>query len=203
MVRIFFLPYFGNLSKSDPCSYELFCLESHILSFPKILQIPRESPCRMETSWNPNSNTLELDQPQYDRPAVCVITQKNSFTMKTSLSFLSCKDKLGGISKILFRCRHFLSICLSLKLRNLKFSWVGQGVSNMKAYVHRFCFVTLCLKMLLFRNSEIFCSKKESFRFVRNEVCPYTWTFQILALTIQNNVIKIEVNATRQCCMHE
>ena len=113
MVRIFFLPYFGNLSKSDPCSYELFCLESHILSFPKILQIPRESPCRMETSWNPNSNTLELDQPQYDRPAVCVITQKNSFTMKTSLSFLSCKENLGGISKILFRCRHFLNICLS------------------------------------------------------------------------------------------
>src|SRR5215471_6641716 len=31
-------------SKSDPCSYELFCLESHILSFPKVLQIPPESP---------------------------------------------------------------------------------------------------------------------------------------------------------------
>ena len=24
MVRIFFLPYLGNRSKSDPCSYELF-----------------------------------------------------------------------------------------------------------------------------------------------------------------------------------
>ena len=45
MVRIFFLPYLGNRSKSDPCSYELFCLESHILSFPKVLQIPPESPC--------------------------------------------------------------------------------------------------------------------------------------------------------------
>ena len=45
MVRIFFLPYLGNCSKSDPCSYELFCLESHILSFPKVLQIPPESPC--------------------------------------------------------------------------------------------------------------------------------------------------------------
>jgi len=44
MVRIFFLPCFGNRSKSDPCSYELFCLESHILSFPKVLQIPPESP---------------------------------------------------------------------------------------------------------------------------------------------------------------
>jgi hypothetical protein len=45
MVHIFFLPYLGNRSKSDPCSYELFCLESHILSFPKVLQIPPESPC--------------------------------------------------------------------------------------------------------------------------------------------------------------
>ena len=35
----------GNRSKSDPCSYELFCLESHVLSFPKVLQIPPESPC--------------------------------------------------------------------------------------------------------------------------------------------------------------
>jgi len=45
LVRIFFLPYFGNRSKSDPCSFELFCLELHILSFPKVLQIPPESPC--------------------------------------------------------------------------------------------------------------------------------------------------------------
>ena len=45
MIRIFFLPYLGNRSKSDPCSYELFCLESHMLSFPKVLQIPPESPC--------------------------------------------------------------------------------------------------------------------------------------------------------------
>ena len=44
MFRIFLLPYLGNRSKSDPCSYELFCLESHILSFPKVLQIPSESP---------------------------------------------------------------------------------------------------------------------------------------------------------------
>ena len=45
MVRIFFLPYLGNPSKSDPCSYKLFCLESHILSFTKVLHIPPESPC--------------------------------------------------------------------------------------------------------------------------------------------------------------
>jgi len=45
MIRIFFLPYLDNLSKSDPCSYEVFCLESHILSFPKVLQIPPGSLC--------------------------------------------------------------------------------------------------------------------------------------------------------------
>ena len=45
MVHIFFLPCLGNRSKLDPCSYELFCLESYILSFPKVLQIPPESPC--------------------------------------------------------------------------------------------------------------------------------------------------------------
>src|SRR5215471_11988597 len=48
MVRIFFLPYLGNRSKSDPYSYELFCLESHILSFPKLFQIPPESSCIMD-----------------------------------------------------------------------------------------------------------------------------------------------------------
>ena len=51
MVRIFFLPYLGNRSKSDPCSYELFCLESHTLSFPKVLQIPPESPCILRIWW--------------------------------------------------------------------------------------------------------------------------------------------------------
>jgi len=45
LVRIFFLPYLSNRSKSDPCPYVLFCLESHILSFPKVLQIPPESLC--------------------------------------------------------------------------------------------------------------------------------------------------------------
>ena len=38
-----------HCSKSDPCSYELFCLESHILSFPTVLQIPPESPCILQT----------------------------------------------------------------------------------------------------------------------------------------------------------
>ena len=47
MVRILFLLYLGNRSKSDPCSYELFCLESHILSFPEVLQIRPESPCML------------------------------------------------------------------------------------------------------------------------------------------------------------
>ena len=48
MVRIFFLPCLGKRSKSDSCSYELFCLESHIISFLKVFQIPPESPCITE-----------------------------------------------------------------------------------------------------------------------------------------------------------
>jgi len=47
MVRIFFLPYLGNRSKSDSCPYTLFCLETYILSFPKVLQISPESPCML------------------------------------------------------------------------------------------------------------------------------------------------------------
>ena len=38
----------GNDSMCDSkqkSSYEHFCLQSHILSFPKVLQIPPESPC--------------------------------------------------------------------------------------------------------------------------------------------------------------
>ena len=54
MVRIFLLPYLGNRSKSDPCPYELFCLESHILSFPKVLQIPPESPCISLSQYEPH-----------------------------------------------------------------------------------------------------------------------------------------------------
>jgi len=58
MLRIFFLPDLGNRPKSDPCSYELFCLESHILSFPKVSQIPPESPCiRNEVLGEPSHQT--------------------------------------------------------------------------------------------------------------------------------------------------
>ena len=67
MVRIFFLPYLGNRSKSDPCSYELFCLESHIVSFPKVLQLPPESPCIL------CSITFFLKKNR----AVCEIMRKN------------------------------------------------------------------------------------------------------------------------------
>jgi len=38
--------------------YELFCLESLILSFPKVVQIPPESPCILVT---PMSNTTALN----------------------------------------------------------------------------------------------------------------------------------------------
>jgi len=72
MVRIFFLPYLGNRSKSDPCSYELFCLKLHILSFPNVLQIPPESPCilcsktffKIVLLWDNVQNDVEPVRPQ-------------------------------------------------------------------------------------------------------------------------------------------
>jgi hypothetical protein len=45
MVRISFYHNLDNRSISDPYTYALFCLQSHILSFPKVLQIPPESSC--------------------------------------------------------------------------------------------------------------------------------------------------------------
>jgi len=39
---------FRNRLKSDTRLYELFCVESHILSFPEVSQIPPESPCMKE-----------------------------------------------------------------------------------------------------------------------------------------------------------
>jgi hypothetical protein len=42
---------------------------------------------------NPNSNVLELDRPQNDNPAACVIAQQYSSTTIVSLSFHCRKEK--------------------------------------------------------------------------------------------------------------
>jgi hypothetical protein len=39
----------------------------------------------MESCWNPNSNTLETDRPQQERPAACVIAQQ--YSSPTFVSF--------------------------------------------------------------------------------------------------------------------
>jgi hypothetical protein len=100
MVRIFFLPYLANRSKSYPCSYEHFCLESHILSFPKVLQIPPESPCIRESAWIPDYTTLEAQRPQHGRLATCVIVQQYSTATSVSLRLHSLKENFGALFKI-------------------------------------------------------------------------------------------------------
>ena len=49
-----------------------------------------------KSSWNPNTNTLEPDWPQHDRPAGCVIAQQYSSSTCVSRSFHSRKEKFGA-----------------------------------------------------------------------------------------------------------
>ena len=48
-----------------------------------------------EYSWNPNSNTLDCDRLQPDRPASGVIAKHSSFVIFISLRFRSRKEKCG------------------------------------------------------------------------------------------------------------
>jgi hypothetical protein len=43
---------------------------------------------KRQSSWNSNSNTLELDRPLHDRPTVCVIAQQYSSVAFVSLTFI-------------------------------------------------------------------------------------------------------------------
>ena len=90
MVRIFLLPYLGNRSKLDPCSYELFCLESHILSFPKVMQIPPESPCIIH--FNPLKSIclrIPQDAVSYCPIILSYVQASLSFTRKELFRFIS------------------------------------------------------------------------------------------------------------------
>ena len=53
----------------------------------------------MESSWNPNSNTLEPDPPQHDIPAACVIVQEYSSATFLSFRYHSRKEKCGAFQK--------------------------------------------------------------------------------------------------------
>ena len=90
MVHIFFLPYLGNRSKSDPCSYELFCLESHILSFPKVLQIPPESPCMYICMYRHSVTYVQLHS---GRPNASQIFCKSEF----STQVVKCRYVSKGV----------------------------------------------------------------------------------------------------------
>jgi hypothetical protein len=52
-----------------------------------------------ESSWHPNSRTLELDRPQRDRPAACVIAQQYSYATFVSLRFHFHQEKFGAFFK--------------------------------------------------------------------------------------------------------
>ena len=53
----------------------------------------------MESSWNPNSNTLEPDRLQHDIPAACVIAKEYSATTLVSIRYHSRKEKCGDFQK--------------------------------------------------------------------------------------------------------
>ena len=50
---------------------------------------------KIESSINPNSNTLEPDRPRYDQPAACVIAQQYSSASFFSLRFQTRKESFG------------------------------------------------------------------------------------------------------------
>jgi hypothetical protein len=49
-----------------------------------------------KSSLNPNSSTLEPDEPQHDRPVACVIAQQYSFATFVSLRFHSRTVEFGA-----------------------------------------------------------------------------------------------------------
>jgi hypothetical protein len=54
----------------------------------------------MQPSTNSNSDTLEPDRPQYNRPAASVIAQQNSSVTFISMCLYSRKEKLGERLKV-------------------------------------------------------------------------------------------------------
>ena len=59
---------------------------------------------RQRYSWNPNSNTLEPDRPQPDRPAACVIAQQYSYASLVSLRFHAGKEKFSAFKFFFIFC---------------------------------------------------------------------------------------------------
>jgi hypothetical protein len=62
---------------------------------------PRMYVATREASRNTNSNTMEPDRPQHDRPAASVVAQQYSSFSFISLRFHCCKQKFGTIKKLL------------------------------------------------------------------------------------------------------
>jgi len=56
-----------------------------------------------ESSWNPNSKTLDPDRPQYNRPASSVIAQQYSIASFVSLRIQSLTINSARVYKLLFQ----------------------------------------------------------------------------------------------------
>ena len=109
-------PQLRYRSKSDPCSYELFCLESLILSFPRVMQIPPESPCITQLNINPHSMFL---------------CETIKFAKKNPLECRKCKMKTAGCGSEKFSHdggkpyiqKHYIWTCNMQRTLKPKNSW--------------------------------------------------------------------------------
>lgn len=69
----------------------------------------------MDSSWNPNSDRQELDQPQQDCTATCVTAQHYSSTTCILLCFHSCKKKCSMHSKNIIFLIEYVWNCATWK----------------------------------------------------------------------------------------
>jgi len=112
--------------------------------------------CTTESMWNPNSQTLESDQPQNHRRDSCVIAQQYSSATLVSLCFHCHKEKSGARLKILLQCFIFLTLfrIACQKLRNLKL--YGKHLHSVQEMV-----VAMSLLTLLTISQTIYCHIRE------------------------------------------
>ena len=88
-----------------------------------------------KSDWNPNSNTLEPDQPRHDRSAAHVIAQQCSSANFVSLRFLFARITTARLSKVLLsqsRLFYFSKIaCMKLRQSVSVCTCVCVGADNM------------------------------------------------------------------------
>jgi len=81
----------------------------------------------VQTSWNPNFNTVEPNRPQHNHLAVCFIAHHYS-SVTSVCRFTPAITKLARISKILYVFYFFFLNCVGQKLRNLQLRKLGKVI---------------------------------------------------------------------------